>query len=250
MVIYKGNDKINNVAITFDDGPNPEYTPKILKVLMDKGVKATFFLIGKNTEKYPDIARQIISEGHDIGNHTLTHLRLSDVLNDSTNTNDLQKAQEDILKEINGGADLIKVATGLSDSQLRYLRPPHLAWNTELQEVARPIYGDRIVMSDTCSEDWNWDWRNSWSNQEIIKAKTDEILNNVIKNVEPGSIIGLHDSSEKGLPEHGSQANWEKRAQPTFLALPRIIEHLQSKGLSIVKLSDMDLVEDPLANKS
>src|SRR5690606_42054757 len=63
----------NHISITFDDGPNAEITPKILSLLKEKKVKATFFLIGKNAEKYPEIVRQIIAESHTIGNHSYSH---------------------------------------------------------------------------------------------------------------------------------------------------------------------------------
>ena len=67
------------VAITFDDGPDPQWTPKILDVLKEKGVKATFFLIGVEAEKYPGIAKRIYDEGHEIGNHTFTHPDISNI---------------------------------------------------------------------------------------------------------------------------------------------------------------------------
>jgi len=62
-----------NVALTFDDGPHPGYTPKILDLLNHHGVKATFFLIGKNIETYPEIARSIHEQGHELGNHSYSH---------------------------------------------------------------------------------------------------------------------------------------------------------------------------------
>jgi hypothetical protein len=67
------------IAITFDDGPDPQWTPKILDVLKDKGVKATFFLIGVEAEKYPSITKRVYAEGHEIGNHTFTHPDISNV---------------------------------------------------------------------------------------------------------------------------------------------------------------------------
>ncbi len=63
----------NQISITFDDGPHPENTPKILSILAQYNIKATFFLIGKNAEKYPELVKQIVAEGHLIGNHTYNH---------------------------------------------------------------------------------------------------------------------------------------------------------------------------------
>ena len=72
--IHKGKKK--SIALTFDDGPHPENTPRILDILKDKGVKATFFVIGKNAEKYPDLLRRIDAEGHIVGNHSYSHNQL------------------------------------------------------------------------------------------------------------------------------------------------------------------------------
>ena len=69
----------NKIAITFDDGPDPEWTPKILDVLKEKGVKATFFLIGVEAQKYPGITKRVYNEGHEIGNHTFTHPDISNI---------------------------------------------------------------------------------------------------------------------------------------------------------------------------
>src|SRR5690606_14685944 len=63
----------NHISITFDDGPNPDFTPKVLLLLKENNAKATFFLIGKNAEKHPEIVHQIIEDGHTIGNHSYSH---------------------------------------------------------------------------------------------------------------------------------------------------------------------------------
>jgi peptidoglycan/xylan/chitin deacetylase (PgdA/CDA1 family) len=63
----------NELALTFDDGPHPEYTPQILDILKNNGVKATFFVIGKNAELYPELVERMVREGHTVGNHTYTH---------------------------------------------------------------------------------------------------------------------------------------------------------------------------------
>src|SRR5437868_11667875 len=151
MVIYEGRNEVNNVAITFDDGPNPEYTPKILRALKDKGVKATFFLIGKNAEKYPSVVKQIIEEGHDVGNHTYSHEKLDEFLEENSNNPKL------IQEEINKGAEVIKNIAGIPDEELKFFRPPSLGWNENVENIVKPFYGNNIIMSEVGFDDWNWD---------------------------------------------------------------------------------------------
>lgn len=69
----KGPSDGGSVCLTFDDGPHPEYTPKLLDVLRDRDVRATFFLIGREAERYPGIVRRAVDEGHVVGNHTFSH---------------------------------------------------------------------------------------------------------------------------------------------------------------------------------
>ena len=66
-----------SVALTFDDGPDAVYTPMILNILKEKDVKATFFLVGNNMKKYPDVTKRIINEGHTVGNHTMNHMNIT-----------------------------------------------------------------------------------------------------------------------------------------------------------------------------
>ena len=71
--IYRVHESAKVVALTFDDGPSPVWTPQILNALKRAHVKATFFMLGKHVEEYPDIARRVVAEGHEIGNHTYDH---------------------------------------------------------------------------------------------------------------------------------------------------------------------------------
>ena len=79
FVIQRSRALPGKIALTFDDGPDPDWTPKILDLLKDKGVHASFFIIGENAEAYPDLVQRILAEGHDVGNHTFTHPNLGDL---------------------------------------------------------------------------------------------------------------------------------------------------------------------------
>jgi peptidoglycan/xylan/chitin deacetylase (PgdA/CDA1 family) len=243
MVIYEGTGKRNEVAISFDDGPNPEITPKILKVLKDKNVRATFFLIGKRAEEYPELVKQIVRESHDIGSHTYTHAT-KDTLN-----KDGHEGKEAILREIQQGTAALKRIAGLADNEIRFLRPPGLYWPAEFQEIAEPFYGHRVIMSGTCGADYAWDEANhQWdeNNIEAIDARVNVILGTLQRELKPGSIIALHDSAEYGIEGHENYPNWKNRAIPTLKTLPKIIDITESRGFSIVKLSQMDLIEENL----
>jgi peptidoglycan-N-acetylglucosamine deacetylase len=238
MVIYKA---ANSVALTFDDGPNPKITPKILEVLREKGVQATFFLIGKRAEKYPEVVKKIIDDGHEIGNHSYTHPKLADLL--------AEKGNQAVIDEIKKSSEVLKAITGLKNGNFRFFRPPSLNWSNKVGEVVKPYYADRIIMTVVASEDWSWDDSKSWeeSNLSQINGKTQEIVNWVENMTGNGSIIALHDGAEYGLPGHNSYANWMNRGIPTLQALPKIIDNLHAKGLAFKRLSDMELIEEQLA---
>ena len=111
FVIHRSGDVQGKLALTFDDGPDPEWTPQILDILKAKGVKASFFVIGVNAESYPDLVQRIVAEGHDLGNHTFTHPNLGefpDVL---------------VKLEINANQRLIEALTGRS---MRLFRAPYM----------------------------------------------------------------------------------------------------------------------------
>ncbi|HEY3639000.1 MAG TPA: polysaccharide deacetylase family protein [Rhizomicrobium sp.] len=110
-VIRQIGAKPMKLALTFDDGPDPEWTPQILDILKAKHVKATFFVIGENAEAYPQIVQRMVAEGHDVGNHTFTHPNLADTPGPA------------VQLELNATQRLFQALTGRS---LRLFRPPYL----------------------------------------------------------------------------------------------------------------------------
>ena len=115
-VTEEGNKKI---ALTFDDGPHPYYTEQLLKGLRERGVKATFFITGKNVEAYPEIVKEIYDDGHLIGNHTYSHTQLTSK-NEDAFRQELIKTNE-VIREVTG-EDTI------------YVRPPYGSWNKEFEK--------------------------------------------------------------------------------------------------------------------
>ena len=159
------------VFLTFDDGPIPTVTPWVLDTLDKYDVKATFFMVGQNIERYPQLFEEVIKRGHTVGNHTLHHIRGMGI------------SSSDYLKDCKHGEKL----TGS-----RILRPPH-GWLTPAQfRAVKKNY--RIVMYDLVTRDYS------------KRLTADDVFENVKKLTRDGSIIVFHDSVksfprlEKALP--------------------------------------------------
>lgn len=152
------------VALTFDDGPWPESTAAVLDVLNANEVRATFFVLGKQVERYPAITNRIAEEGHLLGSHSVTHRRFST----------LRPAQ--VRREFSRGRSLIEDASGVSTP---WIRPPYGAMNAaayhELQQLDA-----RVVMWDVDPQDWK-------------RPGVKKIVGRVVKKTKPGSIVLLHD---------------------------------------------------------
>ena len=150
------------VALTFDDGPHATYTPMLLDGLRQRGIHATFFLMGKNIEGKEDIVKQMQKDGHLIGNHTYDHVQLDKLPGDQACQQILKTNNE--IYEITGEYPL-------------YLRPPYGAWpkNLELCVTMLPVFWDVDTL----------DW----------KSKNVQSVENIVKReVKDGSIILMHDS--------------------------------------------------------
>lgn len=167
-VIWEGDRNSKNIALTFDDGPNAKYTPQVLAILAKEKIHATFFLIGKNAEHLPNLVKQIHQEGHEIGNHTYSHPRLTKV--SSWKIKDEVEKTRDIVKEITGQPTVL-------------FRPPYGIFDTRtLAELA--IRKFDVVLWSIDSRDW-------------AKPGTKAIEKNILSRVRGGSIILCHDSHDQ-----------------------------------------------------
>jgi len=161
----------NQIAITFDDGPNPEFTPKVLALLKKYNAKATFFCIGKHIEMYPEIFKSIIEQGHTIGNHTYSH---------STSFGFF--SVEEIIEELQKTNQIIKQQIGL-EAQL--YRPTFGVTNPRIKQALQIIKLQSI----------------GWNKRSLDTRKLSEktILRRVTKNLKKGDVILLHDTSDKTI---------------------------------------------------
>lgn len=159
------------IALTFDDGPSTAWTPTLLDGLKERGVKATFFLIGENADKNPEIVKRMAEEGHLIGNHTYHHVELTKV------------SENEARLEL---ADTSAVIVRITGKEPEYMRPPFGAWQRKLEQEIQML----PVLWTIDPLDWTTE------NQ-------DEIVNKVVTEAEENDIILLHDcyksSIEAGL---------------------------------------------------
>lgn len=163
--IWRMDPTEKSVYLTFDDGPIPEATPFVLETLARYDIKATFFVVGDNVRKHPDVFRQVVEAGHRIGNHTFNHVGGFKWLSENYLANTL-KAQ---------------VLIGDVHSTPPLFRPPH-GWMRPLQYRIIRRQGYRIIMWDLVTRDYS-----SWLTAQ-------EVLDNVKRYARNGSIITFHDS--------------------------------------------------------
>lgn len=199
----QGGGDSGQVAVTFDDGPDPDWTPAVLDLLKARGLKATFFLIGREAEEYPELVRRIVAEGHEIGSHSFTHSNLATT--SSAQTKLELNATQRLLESITGRSTLL-------------FRPPY---NADAEPVdihdltAINIAGDLnylTVLEDIDPDDW-------------ARPGADAIVQRVKDLRTKGNLILLHDGG----------GNREQ----TLAALPRILDYLQERGDQIVTVSQL-----------
>ena len=200
-VIQRAGTLPHKIALTFDDGPDPEWTPQILDILQAKHVPGTFFIIGSNAEMSPRLVQREVDEGDDVGNHTFTHPNLG------------ESPPGIVALELNATQRLFEALTGRS---MRLFRAPYFgdAEPTTADELV-PIQiaqkmGYLAVGLHIDAEDWQ-------------RPGVDAIVNNVLSNVGKGQVVLLHDGGGD-------------RSQ-TIAALPRIIDGLRAKGYQFVTVS-------------
>ncbi len=169
-----GDVKKKLVALTFDDGPHAKHTEEILDTLENYGIKATFFVVGTNAERFPELVKRISECGHEIGNHTYSHPNMKSISHD------------ELTRELSKNDELLFSITGIHTS---LFRPPCGEISDSVSSIAEDgAY--KLVLWDIDTRDW-----------EHTSKKT--IVDKVTKNVKPGAIILMHDfiGGETHTPE-------------------------------------------------
>lgn len=167
--IIKGEETGDNpkIALTFDDGPHPYYTEQLLDGLKERGAKASFFVLGKQAQAYPDLIKRMHEEGHLVGNHTYSHIQLGD------------NNREEFKKELIMTSEVLVELTG---EETQYVRPPYGSWDKsfETELMMFPVLWTVDPM-DWCSED--------------VSA----IVQKVTKKSKENSIILMHDEYKSSV---------------------------------------------------
>lgn len=191
------NDKFTKrVALTFDDGPHPVNTPKVLDILEDYGAKATFFVTGQNAERYPELIRRIVREGHTLGNHTWDHPDLAKL------------SPAEILNELSRTQRAVDKALG-RHYELDQMRPPYGSMDKEVKDVLRE-QSDAAIL-------WNVD-SNDWRYKNDDKAILDNVFAGSSSVYVRGGVILFHDIHPQ-----------------TVRVLDDVLERLKKEGFKVEK---------------
>ncbi len=153
------------IAMTFDDGPHPSNTPKLLDMLKERNIKATFFLVGERVRMYPQLVRRILAEGHEIGNHTYTHVSLTN------------RTDDQIRVELQRSADALREVAGYTT---HLIRPPFGATSKRVEQWIFNEFGYSSILWSVDPQDWR-------------RPGVSVVQSRLIKGAHRGAIMLAHD---------------------------------------------------------
>jgi peptidoglycan/xylan/chitin deacetylase (PgdA/CDA1 family) len=197
-------------ALTFDDGPDPELTPRILEVLAEHGVQATFNVMGWNALRHPDLVRAVVAAGHELGNHTWTHQDLA-----------FQSARQ-TRRQLERGREAIERTGGVRP---RFFRPPRGNLTGSAIQSAAELGYDVLLWSVT---------RGSAG-----VATPASVADHLARTVAPGDVVALHDGIGRGTfhPRGSGAHQLRARRRVEVQALPAAVERVLGRGLRLVTVS-------------
>jgi len=196
---WRGPRGARRVALTFDDGPDPRWTPRVLDALGAAGVRGTFFLVGERAERAPEVVKRMAAEGHEIGNHSWSHRSLW-LCGPRATEREIRRAHDRI------GA--------LAGAPPRHFRPPWGMVNAAMFSAVRRV-GERCVF---------------WSIQPEGQrpASAERQVAHVLRRAHPGAIVDLHDA--EGTPA---------APQRLLQALPALLDGLRERGYAFTTVADL-----------
>lgn len=201
--VYRLNTTEKVVALTFDDGPSPVWTPQILDELKRADAKATFFMLGKHAARYPEIVQRVAQEGHEIENHSYTHHVL------------IYYKMDELEREIRDTEEIIKKLTGRTT---KFFRPPK-AWLTKKEKKKIKAMGYKTILWTLNAKDW-------------VDFDDRYILKYIVRHVRPGDIILFHDGGGAFTTEGGDR-------HETVKTISRLVQSLKEKGYKFVTINEL-----------
>jgi peptidoglycan/xylan/chitin deacetylase (PgdA/CDA1 family)/GT2 family glycosyltransferase len=198
-----GNRDNPRIALTFDDGPNEPYTSQVLGILERFGIKATFFIIGQNARRYPEVCQRIVTMGNVIGNHSYHHCKSLCL-----------RRSKAVAREVEQAHQAIYECTGFEP---KLFRPPHGFRTPWLMRTVGRL-GYRVVTWDNMTGDWK------------ANKSAEEIERNIVQRAKPGGVIVLHDGRDS-IPSYD-------RSQ-MLQALPFVIGTLKKRGFDFVTIPEL-----------
>jgi peptidoglycan-N-acetylglucosamine deacetylase len=197
--VWRGPAGERRIALTFDDGPDPAWTPRVLDRLAAAGVHATFFVVGERAERAPDVVRRMAAEGHEVGNHSWSHKSLW-LCGPRATTAEIARAHEAI--------------AALAGTPPRHFRPPWGMVNAAMFTALRRV-GERCVF-----------WSIQPEGQRPVPATRQ--VDYVVARARPGSIVDLHDA--EGTPAAGARL---------LEGLPALLQGLRARGYAFTTVADL-----------
>lgn len=199
-ILYQGNYRLREIALTIDDGPHEETGSDILDLLKKEDVKATFFVVGRLAKSQPDLIRRMVAEGHELGNHSQNHNRL-DQLNG-----------REMYREI---LDCDKAVRSITRKRMALLRPPGMRYNGAVVKASRE--NNHVIVSWTCAP------------KDFMDVSPTYIVNNVMEKVKNGSILLMHDQRPMTVTALARIIPALKREGYKFVTISEMLAHLPQR---------------------
>jgi peptidoglycan-N-acetylglucosamine deacetylase len=221
-VVWSVDTDTRLAALTFDDGPDPEFTPRILDTLDRHGVRATFMAMGHNAVRHRRLLREVVAAGHEIGGHGWHHLNLADAT--------LAEART----EIEFGTRMIEEC---AEVPVRVFRPPYGRFSEASLQLLAQRGCDMVVWSVTRGK--------------LAWQEPDRVAAHVTGALRPGDIIDLHDGIGRGTFNPGTElaARLSRRREVEVQALPQILKRARTRGLKLSTISELVAASRPLHAK-
>jgi peptidoglycan/xylan/chitin deacetylase (PgdA/CDA1 family) len=212
QVIWSVPTSTRAVAFTFDDGPDPEFTPRVLDALATVGASATFMMMGHNADRHPDLVAEVVRRGHEVGHHSWSHQDAAYL------------DQADIRQEIQRGLDAVARASGQT---MRWYRPPRGILPGLSLQICAELHQDVLM----------------WSlNGGLPDRPTeDQLVDHILRNSFAGCVIDNHDGIGRGTFDREGRQGQSLRArrETEVRALPRILSRLQEAGYRFLTVSQL-----------